>query len=184
MRRYTGRILRLTAEKPMFLESLASITRKFHPKGTERFLRLFHDPDKVKGIETIASYDGLKIHVNTSSFIEWQIFFKGSYEKDIADLIKKYLPRGGIFVDVGANVGVHTLTAARIASQVIAFEPVPQTVSRLKDNLTLNGFTNVEIRNEVASDLPGTLTLHVLQGANKTASVCDDAKSENTKEIE
>lgn len=52
----------------IIIQLIAKLTRKFHPRGTERFLRLFHNPDKVKGFETIISYNGnLKIHINTSS---------------------------------------------------------------------------------------------------------------------
>jgi len=48
------------------------------------------------------------------------------------------LPRDGVFVDVGANVGIYSLTAALQmgpAGRVIAFEPYPPAHRRLSFNL-------------------------------------------------
>lgn len=154
------------------LQLTANITRRFHPRGTERFLRLFCNPDTTLGFDTVAVYDGIKIHVNPKSFIEWVILFKGNYEQYTTDIIKKYFIAGGTFVDVGANIGVHTLIAARIG-KVIAFEPVPANVERLKQNIELNGFTNIIIRQAVVSDSSGVVTLHVVDDSNKSATIYD-----------
>jgi len=174
----------LTQLMNKLLKLIASVTRKFHPRGTERILRFICNPNTTKGLEDIAEFDGLKIKTNTSSFIEWQIFFKGSYEKNIADLIKRYLPKGGVFVDVGANVGVHTLTAARIASRVIAFEPIPEIANRLLENCLLNSFTNVDIKPVVVSDEEGIATLYVLEGSNKSSTVCKEVTSRPHRTVE
>src|SRR5579859_3078445 len=99
------------------LEKLAALTRKFHPRGTERILRFIHNPDRhvQTGLKTIVPYaENLRLYINTGSFIEWKVFFYGYYERHIAELIAKYFPAGGTFVDVGANIGIHTLTAAEI----------------------------------------------------------------------
>ena len=113
--------------KNIIIEIIATLTRilPFFP-GEERVLRLIYNPDKRQNdyLQAIISYGGdLKIAVDTRSFIEWQIFFKGYYEKHVVNLIKNKLPRGGVFIDVGANVGCHSLIASRIASKVIAIEP-------------------------------------------------------------
>ncbi len=142
---------------------LAKITRIFHPRGIERFLRLVHDPDKRQNgsIKTVIPYDdGLKINIDTSSFVEWVVFFKGHYEPEIAALIKKYLPRGGVFVDVGANVGVHTLVAAKIAEKVIAAEPFEPIRERLIANIKLNRLENVSVVPLVVSDKEGEVSFY------------------------
>lgn len=41
------------------------------------------------------------------------------------DLLPKLVPRGGIAVDVGANVGFFAYALAQIADRVVAFEPNP-----------------------------------------------------------
>ncbi len=47
--------------------------------------------------------------------------------------------KGGVFVDIGANTGYYTLSVAQAAScQVIAIEPNPVTLARLKFNIDVN----------------------------------------------
>lgn len=65
------------------------------------------------------------------------------------------------FVDVGANVGYLTLTAARKAKQVHAFEPMPALANRLTDAVRLNGLTNVQIHRCALGDKPGSLRFSV-----------------------
>lgn len=74
---------------------------------------------------------------------------------------------------MGANIGIHTLTASPIAKEVIAFEPSPANMQRLQANLALNNLQNVRTEPCVLSDKSGNVILNVLDGANKTASVCD-----------
>ncbi len=62
------------------------------------------------------------------------------YEQEELDLIASRF-NGGVFVDIGANVGNHVLYAARIlgASKVIAFEPNPAALRVLELNVAGNG---------------------------------------------
>lgn len=60
--------------------------------------------------------------------------------------INSFLCPGDIFVDVGANIGLFTLIAAKLVGEkgsVYAFEPCSLTYNRLKSNIKLNGFSNV-----------------------------------------
>lgn len=60
--------------------------------------------------------------------------------------LSKVLKCGNTFVDVGANIGILTLLAAKIVSpsgKVIAIEAHPKTHEALLDNLNLNQITNV-----------------------------------------
>lgn len=149
---------------------IAFFTRKFHPRGIGRILRLLYHPDRRQfdSIETIVPYDdNLKIHINTNSFIEWEIFFKGYYDPEMVSLIKKYLPCGGTFVDVGANIGAFTLIASKIAKKVIAIEPVPECCARLQENIKLNNFNNIIIMTCAASNKTGVMPLYCPSDCNK-----------------
>lgn len=53
---------------------------------------------------------------------------------------RKYLRRGDIFIDVGANAGSYTIWAAELGAEVIALEPVKDTYDLLVENLKLNGY--------------------------------------------
>lgn len=127
---------------------IAKLTRMFHPKGTQRIISFFYSPDKRQNdfLETIIPYDKtLKIHINTGSPIEWMIFFKGYYDLKVINLIKKYLPKGGVFVDVGAHIGTHSLVASKIADKVIAIEPDEKLCERMRKNCELNKINNISI---------------------------------------
>ena len=53
---------------------------------------------------------------------------------------RRVLRDGGLFVDVGANVGTYTLWAAELGAEVIAFEPAADTFGLLRENIALNGY--------------------------------------------
>lgn len=67
-----------------------------------------------------------------------------------------YLRATDVVVDVGANIGAWSLIAATKSPQgtIIAFEPTP-VANKLRANLRLNNFTNVEVRSEVVSNKDG-----------------------------
>src|SRR6516165_11969641 len=45
-----------------------------------------------------------------------------------------------IVFDVGANIGVFTLCAAKQGAHIYAYEPIPQTFEVLQHNIQLHGF--------------------------------------------
>lgn len=79
----------------------------------------------------------------------------GVYEPDVAQRLRDLLPPGGVFVDVGANVGVFSILASRIvgpSGRVVAIEASPGIASYLAHNLALNACANVRQVAVAASD--------------------------------
>ncbi len=73
-----------------------------------------------------------------------EILINGYYEKELLigmTLIVKN--KSGTVLDIGANIGNHTIFFSRAFKQVISFEPVPRNCWILKANLHLNGIANV-----------------------------------------
>lgn len=67
----------------------------------------------------------------------------GDLEKGTRRLIERFLRPGDVYVDVGANVGMHTLAAARAVGKegkVFAFEPFEPMVRMLEKSIFMNGF--------------------------------------------
>jgi FkbM family methyltransferase len=98
-----------------------------------------------------------------SSTLEWQLWAFGRYEPHFATLFRLLVGPGDRCVDVGANVGVHTVRLARLAGrdgEVIAVEPNPEVMARARRNVTLNSLANVRFVNAAASDRPGELRLY------------------------
>jgi len=69
----------------------------------------------------------------------------GAYERELVDWMKRTLKPGMTVLDVGANIGYFSAIAAGLTGdkgQVHAFEPVPQTFSRLQKNLSAFGWAH------------------------------------------
>jgi FkbM family methyltransferase len=98
-----------------------------------------------------------------SSTLEWQLWAFGSYEQHLGELFSHLVRPGDHCIDVGANVGVHTVRLARLVGRdgdVIAIEPDPDVVWRTQRNITLNGLANVRVICAAASDLAGETRLY------------------------
>ena len=64
------------------------------------------------------------------------------YEPKEMEAIEAHFPEGGIFVDIGANVGNHSLYVAafKAPTKVIPFEPNPDAYRLLLANIAINDF--------------------------------------------
>lgn len=87
--------------------------------------------------------DGLKFYAQKGDAgIVANIYFKLFDYEDSMFLIHN-LKENELFVDIGANVGHYSLLAAGICkADVIAFEPIPETVVKLEKNISLNGLSH------------------------------------------
>jgi len=82
----------------------------------------------------------------------------GSYEYEMQTRVAQEVQRGGVFYDVGANVGFYSLLAAVLIhpGRVYAFEPLPENVAYLQKHLDLNRIRNVHVFELAISDVPGS----------------------------
>ena len=72
------------------------------------------------------------------------------------EVLRQALSQGGVFVDIGANIGAFTLQAAQLDDvSVLAIEPNPVAVDRLRTNVTINAFENVSIVESVVGESTG-----------------------------
>lgn len=72
------------------------------------------------------------------------------------------LQRGMTVWDIGANVGLYTLPAARTVgarARVVAFEPMPRNLACLRRHLALNGLAHVAVCAAAVLDEAGTVRM-------------------------
>lgn len=84
------------------------------------------------------------------------------WEAHIVSQIHAHLSPGGVFVDIGANVGVMSFHAAKAvgpAGKVIAFEPNPDNVQRFLQGVQGNGFTQIRLYPMAASAEYGVFSI-------------------------
>lgn len=137
-----------------------SPVHQLKPSLAKRVARRLGD---AQGLEVYDGIQGdLRMRLDLSVNYERQIFL---HARDIVmlDVVRRILRPGDVYVDVGANLGVLVLVAARRvapAGTVFAFEPGPEVFERLKENLELNEVTNVTLVPKACSDEPSTATLY------------------------
>jgi FkbM family methyltransferase len=77
-----------------------------------------------------------------------QGYLRGEAEQAVQATLAERLRPGMTFYDLGANLGLFTLLAARLVTatgKVFSFEPDPENASNLRRNIDRNGFTNVTV---------------------------------------
>jgi FkbM family methyltransferase len=79
--------------------------------------------------------------------------------------------------DIGANLGLHTILMGKCGWDVFAYEPDPEHLKLLRNNLNLNSSTSVQVIDSAVSDKPGTLEFIRVLG-NTTSSHLTGAKKD------
>ena len=88
----------------------------------------------------------------------------GGFERSEIEAAVRHARPGSVAIDVGANVGIFTIPLARAVGpdgRVLAFEPAPANVTRLVQNVALNGLENVDVHAVAVADRPGEVTLRL-----------------------
>lgn len=104
----------------------------------------------------------ITIKLYNDSFLSRLIY--DGFETDEIDFLNGFLAAGDCFVDIGANVGLFSLYAAKKvgpAGTVISFEPSKVTYDRLLENIQLNNFNNVKPFKLGLSDKEAVLELNI-----------------------
>ena len=126
-----ARLLKLAQAMPAnwFGKRLALVCRK---------LVLKNGPDIIDStIDRIHFRLHMRDNVSERKFL----FLPQFFDVDERRLLNQELSNDSIFVDIGANAGIYTLTAAATGATVLAIEPNPEVLERLHYNLTANGLS-------------------------------------------
>ena len=94
-----------------------------------------------------------------------QIYFrmKGWFELEWIELISAAMKHSETFVDVGAHLGVFTVTIAQAfpGRQVIAIEPLTANFLGLEENIRLSGLSNVRTINAAVTESTESVGIYV-----------------------
>lgn len=101
--------------------------------------------------------------------------------------IEASLPEGGVFLDIGANVGLYSLVAAKAAGpkgRVLAFEANPPVMERLAFNVASNspeetGLAPIELIGKAVTGENGPVTFAPPAGNLGEGRVLDDGEDED-----
>jgi FkbM family methyltransferase len=85
--------------------------------------------------------DGITYDLDLSQGIDFAIYLGGLFERSTAIALSKLTEPSSLVLDIGANIGAHTLRLAGLVGpkgRVMAFEPTDFAFSKLRRNVDLN----------------------------------------------
>lgn len=103
-----------------------------------------------------------RLFVEIASNIDRHILSEGLFEKGVIDLLREVVRRAGrteLMVDIGANIGNHTVALAPEFKRIEAVEPHPVLFRILEANVLRNRLTGVTCHNFGLADQDATGTL-------------------------
>jgi len=143
-------------------------------------------PDTCSDMMVLGSYMRLRPVGNASE--KHLAFMPQLFDPSELAAIAATIAPGSVFIDVGANVGAYSLYAASRTSEgsiVIAVEPHPVALQRLRFNVAANDYANIRVEPLALSDKPGTAILEIVNSNIGQTSVVqgDGARSATAHEV-
>lgn len=131
---------------------------------------------------------GYLMRLDLRDWCQRTTFFLGRYyELEVQMLVQAVLRPADRFVDIGANIGMLTLLAARCvgpSGRVDSFEPNPACLLELRQHLAINGIEHVRVHAFALSDNVGRLTLNLADSHTGTATLAPVLAAIETVEVE
>ncbi len=111
----------------------------------------------------------LRMLLDPNDFVSRKILETGVWEDRSWWAVAQHLQSGATFADVGAHIGYYSLKAAAVvgpSGHVIAIEPNPETIQRLRDNIRASGASIITVQPVACYDSEATLDLYSAPRSN------------------
>src|SRR5215467_1853209 len=106
---------------------------------------------------------GYRIKVSPAEHLSYLL---GTAELHLQKAILRFVHPGDIVYDVGANLGYVALSLSKQvgpSGKVAAFEPVPQNLRFLRENIESNQLANIEVFDVAVSDTEGEALIRITE---------------------
>jgi len=104
---------------------------------------------------------------NLNSYVDRCAYFFGAHGREEMMYMGTLVPKDGVVLDIGGNVGHHTLYFSTKAQEVHAFEPDPELGNRLLTLMSKNNVTNVILHRVGVGDVHTQIPYYQSTGENK-----------------
>jgi FkbM family methyltransferase len=108
-----------------------------------------------------------------NGWVDNYIFLDSIHEPEILKIIKDNVKKGDTVVDIGANIGQHTLFMSKfVGSQgfVYGFEPLKTNIDSIYRSIALNNIKNVQIENKAVGEVDKKIKIYVPANKNDRSS--------------
>lgn len=119
-----------------------------------------------------------------NGYLDAQVFAKKLYEPHIVEEFVRNISPGAICIDIGANIGHHSIIMAQSAGEtgkVYAYEPIPYIREQMEESLALNHITNVITISDALSKEPGEMTLRLNKDSIASSSFFGEESSDGIR---
>lgn len=93
----------------------------------------------------VRTRDGLRFNLRPNDYIAREIYVAGLYERPFVKFLENHLRNARTMLDVGANIGNHSIYLSRFFEHIVSFEPNPTALEYLHQHKDLNDCTNLQI---------------------------------------
>ena len=85
----------------------------------------------------------VKMKFYLKDYVQREIYLTGDYEKDDCFALLNIFLENGIFLDIGANIGVYSFVFYKKAKHIYAFEATKKTFDCLCETIEINNIKNI-----------------------------------------
>ena len=133
-----------------------------------RVLQLLRNPERAPPSTFEVPFAGFVYPGRMNRWLDWIVYYCGAYELDELELMRSLLERKPqpVALDVGANVGHHSLYLASFCAHVHAFEPYEAVAVCLDEKIHRNCVEHIQVHRVGLGDRDQELAYFAPQGIN------------------
>ena len=139
----------------------------------------FEFDSKVNGVRWVAT--------GFPDILTRHLLFEGTYQSDVLLALDSFVKEGDIVYDIGGHHGLMALKSSLAVGDngsVITFEPNPSVRPLLKENVALNGFSNIVVEELALSDRKGSIPFFAQEGdVTWNSTIIQGFVADNAKKI-
>lgn len=142
---------------PGWRDRLLTLFRRRNWRGFIRLYDLLKPLSGRRSLRVVTRY-GSQFFLTPWDRVDTHVISEGFYESEVLEAVRPALGPGAVLWAVGANFGLHAVTAKRLhpETHVVAFEPSPAMAARILENCELNGIT-LDLHAYALADHPSLL---------------------------
>jgi len=168
-----------TIVKTYLPSSLVKLLREVRERTSVKLLRSYQSLrlksfTSAKEVEVL--FGGFKVLMfikPDNGGVDNYIYLNSIHEQEILNVIRENVQAGDTVVDVGANIGQHTLFMSKFVGEtgsVYAFEPLKSNTDSIQKSLKLNNSQNVKVETMAVGEKDTEVKMYVPETSNDRSS--------------